>query len=77
MNERPGDEMVTIDWTEVVARSATFPRSRLAVVWPVRPGDIEPGSLLAGILSGAAVDMNSDLGTERVTITEVSEGDQE
>ena len=69
-----GYDAVTIDWTETVARSATFTRAQLASVWPVTPADVIPGSDLAGLLADAAVDMDSDVATIRTTITDVTEG---
>ena len=68
-------EIITINWQETVARSATFTRAQLADVWPVDVADVEPGSRLAAILANAGVDMDSDLGTDRVTVTEVYEGE--
>jgi hypothetical protein len=67
-------ETVTIDWEETVARSAQFTRAQLADVWPVyAPADVELGSRLAGILADAGVDMDSDVGTVRVTVTAIDE----
>jgi hypothetical protein len=69
-----GYDAVTIDWTETVARSATFTRAQLASVWPVTPADVIPGSDLSVLLADAAVDMDSDVATIRTTITDVTEG---
>jgi hypothetical protein len=69
-------DKVTVYWEEVVARSATFTRDQLAHVEIDQvPVDVEPGNPLAVLLSGAAADMDSDLGTVRVTITSIDEED--